>query len=134
MLLHSQNRKDAAAFDKNQNLLIEKSLTFKPLIQKLGREPLYCSQGYLIQDHGISFTNLKELKIENKAVLLINKEDLKKNSYAAYFLFHTLSIENETALVRLQLITKNQKAATPLTIQFKKVNGLWEEVNYKFEF
>lgn len=131
ILMYSQNVKSVSETNI-QNEIIRQCLTFKPLEQKLNTK-LYTNDGFVIQNHGIAFEKINQLRVDGKKVVLADKENLRSKNYPIYFLFHTINIESENALVRLNLVTENQKTLTPVTINFKKENNQWIVANYKFE-
>jgi DNA-binding transcriptional regulator WhiA len=126
----SQTSFDSSKFLRDQNDLILECLQFKPLELKIPKEVFKELSKYYILNHGIDFDRSTNLKANSKQVLLITKTDLV--TVKSHFLFHTLSVDNDKAFVRYYFVytDKGIENTIPITIDFKKNNGIWQVFNY----
>ena len=128
--LMAQKEVNSDLLSSAQNQIIEQCLTFQPLEVKIPTEIKAQIVEYYILDHGVEFYFSPNIEINGKRTSLISKGEI--NSSKPYFLFHTLFIESNQALVRYYFIYTNKgvEITLPITVEFKKNNSLWQVSNY----
>jgi hypothetical protein len=122
--------KNATREGSDQDQLIQQCLTFKPLVDKVPNGIISNNTVYYILNHGFDFTISSNLKANGKQISFLTKQELGPSK--PYFLFHTLSIEGNTAFVRyyFEYTAKGVTNTIAITIDFEKNNGQWEITNY----
>ncbi len=85
---------------------------------------------YYILDHGVDVDIQNNLKLHNKSVMLIGKRDLGALNDAPYFLFHTLQVNEDSALVRVYLTYKEagEEKTVHAELSLEKRTGIWKVI------
>lgn len=114
----------------DQEQIIEKCIKFKPLLEKIPTKVQSKMSEFLVLDHGIDFQISETMKVEGVQLKLISKAEIDKTK--PYFLFHTIHIDKDSALVRYNFIyfTDGVENTIPIVIEFTKEKTQWSVSNY----
>jgi hypothetical protein len=128
LMFHGASAQSELRADQEQ--ILNQCLSFQPLIEKIPLEVQKELSTYFILDHGVAFHFSSKMTVNNKPVALISKQEIDKR--VPYFLFHTLNIEKEQALVRYYFIYTNEgsEITLPVVLEFVKKDSKWEISTY----
>jgi hypothetical protein len=106
--------------------ILKTSLTHNSLWEQVA-EQWKAPNVYYVLKHGPTSNQNQSLSIDGKEVRFIDKHELPSIGNSPYFMFHTLNIASETALVRVYItfiedqVTKSEHAS----LFFNKTGGVW---------
>ena len=114
----------------DKDLLVQKCLTFQPLIDKIPAEVQPMMTEYYILGNISDLNFSQNLIVNGKSISYLTKADLSPTK--PYFIFFTLNVDSNTAFVRYYFTyTKNgEETIIPITIDFVKTNSVWQVINH----
>ena len=124
--VHSQSQ--VTTSDKDQ--LVQKCLTFQPLVDKIPAQVQVLMTDYYIFKNGMEGDFSNNLIMNGKKVSFLNKGDFRPTK--PFFIFFTLNVDNDKAFVRYYFTYTNdgQETTIPITIDFVRTNSVWQIFQY----
>ena len=128
VISNAQSQTTVSNTDKD--LLVQKCLTFQPLIDKIPAEVQPMMTEYYILGNISDLNFSQNLIVNGKSISYLTKADLSPTK--PYFIFFTLNVDSNTAFVRYYFTyTKNgEETIIPITIDFVKTNSVWQVINH----
>lgn len=117
----------------NEEDIISQSITNTELWSKVPQD-FKVGPSYYILDHGVEFHVPQNFRVKGTPTFLIDKSGLSAIDNSPYFLFHTLEIKEQQALVRLYLVYShnNEEKTISQELNFTKINNKWQLANSEF--
>lgn len=113
-----------------QEEVLERCLTFQPLVDQIPMEVKKQISEYFILNHGTKFEFSTNFKIDDKRVSLIDKSEISPNR--PYFDFFTLNIEDDkaSAMYYANYNVNNIEHTIEITIQLEKKFTGWDVIKF----
>lgn len=123
-----QSQSQVVTAEKDQ--LVEKCLTFQPLVDKIPAQVQALMTDYYILGNNFGNDFSPNLIVDGKKISFLTKSDLSPAK--PFFIFYTIYIENDKAFARYYFTYTNNGVETiiPVTIDFVKSNSVWQVVKY----
>jgi len=114
----------------DKDVLVQKCLTFQPLLDKIPTQVQEMITDYYIFGNNNEFNFSQNLIVNGKSISFLSKGDL--SPIKPYFIFFTMNVENNNAFVRYYFnYTYNGVETTiPITIDFVKTNSVWQVLQH----
>ncbi len=124
--VHSQAQ--VASNDKDQ--LIQKCLSFQPLVNKIPAEVQAMMADYYILGNNLGADFSQNLIVNGKKISFLTKADLSPSK--PFFIFFTINVDNDKAFARYYFTYTSNGVETiiPVTIDFVKLNSVWQIIKY----
>jgi hypothetical protein len=124
--VHSQAQ--VASNDKDQ--LIQKCLSFQPLVNKIPAEVQAMMADYYILGNNLGADFSQNLIVNGKKISFLTKADLSPSK--PFFIFFTINVDNDKAFARYYFTYTSNGVETiiPVTIDFVKLNSVWQVIKY----
>lgn len=122
--LQAQN----ANTDKDQ--LVQKCLTFQPLIDKIPAPIQSLMTDYYILGNNLGDDFSQNVIVNGKNISFLTKADLSPSK--PFFIFSTINVDNDKAFSMYYFTYKLNGLETtiPITLHFVKSNSVWQVVQY----
>ena len=114
----------------DKDLLVQKCLTFQPLIDKIPAEVQGMMTDYYILGNSNELNLSQNFIVNGKSITFLSKAELSPTK--PFFIFFTLNIDSDIAFVRYYF-TYNQNGVNttiPVTINFIKTNSVWQVLQH----
>jgi hypothetical protein len=114
--------------DKDE--LVQKCLTFQPLMDKIPAQVQGMMSNYFIYGKSNELNVTQNLIVNGKSISFLDKSDLSITK--PFYDFFTLNIETNTAFVRYYFSynQNGEKTTIPVTINFIKTNSVWQVLQH----
>lgn len=128
VMANVQSQTTVSTTDKD--LLVQKCLTFQPLIDKIPAQVQGLMTNYYVLGNNFGTDFSQNLIVNGKYISFITKADI--SSTKPFFLFSTIYIENDKAFARYYFTYTNNGEETiiPVTLDLVKSSSVWQVVNY----
>lgn len=114
----------------DKDLLVQKCLTFQPLIDKIPAQIQGMMTDYYILGNSNELNLSQNFIVNGKSITFLSKAELSPTK--PFFIFFTLNIDSDTAFVRYYFtyIQNGIKTTIPVTINFIKTNSVWQVLQH----
>jgi hypothetical protein len=119
------------AQSESQGEIIKQCVALQELQKKIPNGIKQNMKDILILNQGANFTFDHNLSIGSKSVMLISEQELNSRKGNGYFVFDTLTVENNkaTAVYSFVYQNNNKKIVVPVRLLLKKDADKWGVVN-----
>jgi len=114
----------------DKDLIVQKCLSFQPLIDKIPAEVQVMMTNYYILGNNFGTDFSQNLIVNGKNISFLTKAELSPAK--PFFIFYTIYIENDKAFSRYYFTYTSNGLETiiPVTIDFVKSDSVWQVVKY----
>jgi len=114
----------------DKDLIVQKCLTFQPLIDKIPVEVQGMMSNYYIYGKSYELNITQNLIVNGKSISFLDKPDLSPTK--PYYDFFTLNIDTNTAFVRyfFNYNQNGENTTISVTINFIKTNSVWQVLQH----
>jgi len=128
VIVNAQSQTTVSNTDKD--LLVQKCLTFQPLIDKIPAQIQGMMTDYYILGNSNELNLSQNFIVNGKSITFLSKAELSPTK--PFFIFFTLNIDSDTAFVRYYFtyIQNGIKTTIPVTINFIKTNSVWQVLQH----